>query len=541
MQDTLLSLQHISKNFGEGDVLRDISLDVARGEFVTLLGASGCGKTTTLRIISGLETPDEGTVLLDGRDVTALPPERRPVNTVFQSYALFPHMNVEKNVAYGLRVRRMDKASIEKRVREMLELVQMADFAKRMPSQLSGGQRQRIAIARALAPEPELLLLDEPLGALDLQLRRQMQLELKRLQKKLGITFVYITHDQEEAINMSDRIAVMRGGRFEQLGTPEEIYDEPKTHYVAQFIGRSTILSGRVEAVGKDTAVIRGACGSFTADASRALMTAPMAAFGVLLVALPLIYVLCTSLVTGGKFQFGMPLTLANYKALLREDYLKVFANSLQLAFFTTVISLLVGYPFGYCMARAPRKWKALLMMLVIIPFWTSALVRIYGWKILLQANGPVNGVLRSLGLIQKNIKFLGSYGSVLLAMVYCLISFMILPCHNAVDKMDFTLVEASRDLGASPVRAFLTVTLPLTMPGILAGCVLVFVPSVGLFYLSDIMGGGLVLVGNLIRDQLLKVRDWNVGSAMSMVLIALSAGIYLLYRKVGGDDLGVM
>lgn len=241
MQDTLLSLQHISKNFGEGDVLRDISLDVARGEFVTLLGASGCGKTTTLRMISGLETPDEGTVLLDGRDVTALPPERRPVNTVFQSYALFPHMNVEKNVAYGLRVRRMDKASIEKRVREMLELVQMADFAKRMPSQLSGGQRQRIAIARALAPEPELLLLDEPLGALDLQLRRQMQLELKRLQKKLGITFVYITHDQEEAINMSDRIAVMRGGRFEQLGTPEEIYDEPKTHYVAQFIGLSLI------------------------------------------------------------------------------------------------------------------------------------------------------------------------------------------------------------------------------------------------------------------------------------------------------------
>ncbi len=274
MQDTLLSLQHITKNFGEGDVLRDISLDVARGEFVTLLGASGCGKTTTLRIISGLETPDEGTVLLDGKDVTALPPERRPVNTVFQSYALFPHMNVEKNVAYGLRVHGMDKASIAKRVREMLELVQMEDYAKRMPSQLSGGQRQRIAIARALAPEPELLLLDEPLGALDLQLRRQMQLELKRLQKKLGITFVYITHDQEEAINMSDRIAVMRGGRFEQIGTPEEIYDEPKTHYVAQFIGRSTILDGTVESVGRNMAVIRGACGSFRVDASRALLIA---------------------------------------------------------------------------------------------------------------------------------------------------------------------------------------------------------------------------------------------------------------------------
>lgn len=188
---------------------------------------------------------------------------------------------------------------------------------------------------------------------------------------------------------------------------------------------------------------------------TRALMAAPMAAFGVLLVALPLIYVLCTSLVTGGKLEWGMALTLSNYKALLREDYLKVFANSLQLAFWTTAISLLVGYPFGYCMARAPRKWKALLMMLVIIPFWTSALVRIYGWKILLQANGPLNGMLRSLGLIQKNIKFLGSYGSVLLAMVYCLISFMILPCHNAVDKMDFTLVEAARDLGAIPFGRF--------------------------------------------------------------------------------------
>lgn len=273
MQEVLLSLRHITKNFGEGDILRDISLDVHRGEFVTLLGASGCGKTTTLRIISGLEMPDEGQVVLDGQDMTALPPERRPVNTVFQSYALFPHMSVEKNVAYGLRVRGMNKRESAARVRDMLELVQMADYAKRMPAQLSGGQRQRIAIARALAPQPQLLLLDEPLGALDLQLRRQMQLELKRLQKKLGITFIYITHDQEEAVNMSDRIAVMRAGRFEQLGTPEEIYDEPMTRYVAQFIGRSTILTGRVDSVSGDTAVIVSGLGRFTASAARARLT----------------------------------------------------------------------------------------------------------------------------------------------------------------------------------------------------------------------------------------------------------------------------
>ena len=282
--------------------------------------------------------------------------------------------------------------------------------------------------------------------------------------------------------------------------------------------------------------------GSMRGDARRnAMFVAPMALLAVLLVALPLIYVLGTSLVqTGEDFSLGATFTLDNYKRLLRADYLQVFLNSLQLALLTTLVSLLIGYPFGYCMARAGRRWKALLMMLVIIPFWTSALVRIYGWKILLQANGPINAVLRGLGLIDKNIKFLGSYGSVLLAMVYCMISMMILPCHSAVDKMDFTLVEAARDLGSRPWRAFLDVTLPLTMPGILAGCVLVFVPSVGIFYLSDIMGGGLVLVGNLIRDQLLKVRDWNTGSAMSMVLILITAGVYLVYRKSGGDDLGV-
>ena len=274
MEEVLLSLRHISKNFGEGDVLADVSLDVHKGEFVTLLGASGCGKTTTLRIVSGLETPDTGEVILSGQDMTDWPPERRPVNTVFQSYALFPHMNVEKNVAYGLKVRGVDKKTQAARVKEMLELVQMSEYAKRMPAQLSGGQRQRIAIARALAPQPQLLLLDEPLGALDLQLRRQMQIELKRLQKKLGITFIYITHDQEEAINMSDRIAVMRGGRFEQLGTPEEIYDHPATRYVAQFIGRSALLEGTVRSVSGGLAVIENENGRFTVDSAQARLTA---------------------------------------------------------------------------------------------------------------------------------------------------------------------------------------------------------------------------------------------------------------------------
>lgn len=249
MSEQLLELKNIKKGFGETDVLNGITLSIEKGEFITFLGASGCGKTTTLRIIAGLEAPDSGTVFLDGKDVTSIPPNQRDVNTVFQNYALFPHLNVEANVGYGLKIKRVPKAEIKKKVTEILELVQLTGYEKRMPSELSGGQKQRVAIARALVNSPKLLLLDEPLGALDLKLRRTMQIELKRLQKKLGITFLYITHDQEEAINMSDRIVVMKDGRFEQIGTPDEIYNHPKTSYVADFVGNANVISGVVQKV----------------------------------------------------------------------------------------------------------------------------------------------------------------------------------------------------------------------------------------------------------------------------------------------------
>ena len=250
MSEISLELKNIKKSFQEGeDVLESICLTAKKGEFVTLLGSSGCGKTTTLRIIAGLEQPDSGQVFLNGKDVTSLEPNQRNVNTVLQNYALFPHMNVADNIGYGLKLKKTPKAEISRRVKEMLELVQLSGFEKRKPSELSGGQRQRVAIARALVNNPEVILLDEPLGALDLQLRRAMQHELKRLQKKLGITFIYITHDQEEAINMSDTIAVMNHGRFEQIGTPDEIYNHPKTSYVAMFVGNANILTGVVESV----------------------------------------------------------------------------------------------------------------------------------------------------------------------------------------------------------------------------------------------------------------------------------------------------
>ena len=242
MGESILQLQQIRKSFADTEVLKGIDLEAGQGEFITLLGASGCGKTTTLRIIAGLELPDSGQVILEGHNITDWEPNKRDVNTVFQNYALFPHMNVADNVGYGLKIRKVPKAQIAERVERALRLVQLEEYGKRMPDQLSGGQKQRIAIARAVINEPKVLLLDEPLGALDLKLRRQMQLELKRLQKQLGITFIYITHDQEEAINMSDRIGVMHEGVLEQMGTPNEVYYRPRTSYVADFVGNANIL-----------------------------------------------------------------------------------------------------------------------------------------------------------------------------------------------------------------------------------------------------------------------------------------------------------
>jgi len=242
----LLEVEGIFKSFGSTPVLRGISLSIRKAEFLTLLGPSGCGKTTTLRIIAGFERPDAGRVRLSGRDVTFLPPYRRDVHTVFQHYALFPHYNVFENVAFGLRIRKLAEEEIRSRVSEALSLVKLQGYEGRNTSQLSGGQMQRIALARALVCQPSLLLLDEPLGALDFKLRKEMQLELKSIQRKLGITFVYVTHDQEEAMTMSDRIAVFNRGVIEQLGTPAEIYERPKTSFVADFIGAANVLSARL-------------------------------------------------------------------------------------------------------------------------------------------------------------------------------------------------------------------------------------------------------------------------------------------------------
>ena len=245
MEDNIIiRLQDISKKFEDDVILDSINLSIKDKEFMTFLGPSGCGKTTTLRIIAGFLEADSGQVIFEGKDINSLPPHKRQVNTIFQRYALFPHLNVYDNIAFGLRIKKMKEKDIAKKVGEMLELVNLKGFQKRDISSLSGGQQQRVAIARALAVEPRVLLLDEPLGALDLKLRKDMQVELKNIQKRMGITFIYVTHDQQEALSMSDTVVVMNDGRIQQIGTPIDIYNEPKNAFVADFIGESNILDG---------------------------------------------------------------------------------------------------------------------------------------------------------------------------------------------------------------------------------------------------------------------------------------------------------
>ncbi len=256
--DVIIKIEHLSKSFDDKKVLNDINLEVRRGEFVTLLGPSGCGKTTLLRILAGFIASDEGTVSLDGKDLLGVPPYRRPLNTVFQRYALFPHLDVYDNIAFGLKLQNVPEDEIDERVRKVLKMVVMSDYEERDVESLSGGQQQRVAIARALINQPKVLLLDEPLAALDLKMRKDMQIELKEMHRKLGITFIYVTHDQEEALTLSDTIVVMNGGKIQQIGTPADIYNEPVNSFVADFIGESNILNGtmlsdrRVNFIGHD-------------------------------------------------------------------------------------------------------------------------------------------------------------------------------------------------------------------------------------------------------------------------------------------------
>ncbi len=530
MSEPIVSIVNVEKFYGNNKVVNNLNMNIEEGEFLTMLGPSGCGKTTTLRMIAGFEDATSGIIKVENERVENKEPYERNVNTVFQNYALFPHMTVYENIAYGLNIKKVPKDEVKQRVKEMLELVQLKGFEKRKPDQMSGGQKQRVAIARALVNRPRVLLLDEPLGALDLKLRKQMQVELKRLQRKLKTTFIYVTHDQEEALTMSDRIAIMNGGNLEQIGTPDEIYEKPKTKFVAGFIGESNILEGVVTKIENGRLSIGAECGNietyddgFSVNETlyvsvrpenmkyskipiegfslvgsvkdhiyvgaliktivvlsngdeikfsrfpneevlkenevvylywdensgvpikreddklswfirenakggnhmkrgRAIvqtievkkskkkikskvapiisMVGPIAFWLSVFVIIPLIYVAFMSFMKRGTYGgISYEFTLSNYKTIFDPLYFKVITNSIKIALTSSIICILIGYPFAYFLSSQPPARRGIFIMLIMIPFWTSSLVRTYSWVILLHASGILNSFLLSIGV----------------------------------------------------------------------------------------------------------------------------------------------
>ncbi len=578
-----IAIERICMEFGTPGqglkALDDVSLDIHANEFFTLLGPSGCGKTTLLRLIAGFEQPSSGSIRLYGERMEGLPPFRRPVNTVFQSYALFPHMSVAENIGFGLEMQGRPRSEIGATVSRMLELVKLPEVGKRRADQLSGGQQQRIALARALASRPKVLLLDESLSALDLKLRKEMQIELKRLQHETGITFIFVTHDQEEALTMSDRIAVMSKGKVLQVGTPSDIYEAPLNRAVADFIGETNFLEGQADADGVRLAdgqrlaghvqVVDGivpaqsggegagadsrrrhpgarrmsTAGRPTAQQSaerrqlrrRLLLSSPAMLMLVLFLVIPLGIMFAVSIQQSGDYggvKWGQH-SLEAYLNFLWErdlddslvfnaDYLGIFQRSFWLSLLTTLGCLALGFPTALYLALQPERRRNLLLFLVTVPFWTNLLVRVYAWILLLRNGGLVDAGLQGIGLTDTGLGLLYTDNAVIIGLLYTYLPFMVLPIYTSLEKMDWRLVEAAFDLGANRWKALRRVIVPLAMPGIVAGCILVFIPALGSYIIPELLGGGKALmIGNLIQLQFGTAHNWPFGAALSFALLA--------------------
>ncbi len=656
----LVQVREVSKRFDGVTAVDNVSLDILRGELFAILGSSGCGKTTLLRMLAGFEHPTSGRILIDGADMTDVPPYERPVNLMFQSYALFPHMTVEQNIAYGLKKERVPAPQIRERVAEMLALVKLGPLAARKPDKLSGGEKQRVALARALVKRPKLLLLDEPLAALDKKLREHTQFELANLQYQLGTTFVVVTHDQDEAMTLASRIAVMHEGRIAQVGTPGEVYEYPANRYVAGFVGNINLIEGSVtgsangrltlhsDALEADLSVVcddgsslDGGClrrraagedhdqprGAERRRAQRRqghrprprLLRRPVAlprahqerrrapgqraepaplleadcrmgrrsvpvlgsrqhdpaahmseshggngeqSLGWLrrAVAFPYFWLLLfflapfliilkisfadpivaqppfTALLEWGAEGFeGIRATFSNYAFLFQDGYYGIiYLASLKMAAIGTLLCLLLGYPMAYYIVSQPPNRRNLLLLAVILPFWISFLLRVYAWIGLLNNRGIINEFLLWTGMVDQPIQMLYNDFAVYLGIVYSYLPFMILPLYSNLERLNLDLLDAAADLGARRWRAFVDVTLPLSVPGIIGGCLLVFIPAVGEFTIPALLGGAdTLMIGRVLWDEFFINRDWPVASAVSVVLLLLLIAPIMWFQRL--------
>ena len=677
-----LQTQAICKNYGEVRALYDVDLSVQKGEFFTLLGPSGCGKTTLLRIIAGLEMVDNGKVLIGGKDCTDTPANKRPVNTVFQSYAMFPHLTVLENVCFGLISRKIPKAQAIEKAKATLDLVQLVGFDSRKPSQLSGGQRQRVALARALANEPEILLLDEPMSALDAKLRIQVQVELRQIQQRLEKTFIMVTHDQQEALTVSDRLAVMEVGQIAQFGQVRDVYDHPRTEFVADFLqtenfieatrtGKNRVkttvgefeldreipwesgkLSVRPENLklseagkgnfqSKVTTLIYKGCYqklilenglSMEVDMSHSLKegdnisikVAPESwiilqqaiiqrmkggktglmslksgekkpelpddaidpvtgrfevedvAFGekkkriihngalvdanalnrrsvsfvapgliwlAIFLIIPCLSLFLVSFASRGDYgQVEWQLTFDNLKRLAgfgffgwSADNLLILWRSILVAIITTFLCVLLSYPLAFFLASRSSRTRILWLTFLLVPFWTNLVIRTYAWYLALAPNMPWVKLLSWIGIVEPGSALYPGMFAVYLGMVSTFLPFVALPLYTAVEKLDWSLIEAAQDLYSNKFRVFRYAILPQTMPGLSVGITLTLVPAMGMFVVPDMLGGSrYMLIGNLIQQQFGTSRDWPFGAAISLVLMILTLSALMASRRQG-------
>ncbi len=588
---TAVTLDHVSCVFGQGAqtvrAVDGVDLTIDAGEFFTLLGPSGSGKTTCLRMIGGFTLPTAGRVLIGGEDVTLRPPYARPVNTVFQDYALFPHMSIRDNVAYPLMVRKVARAERHRRADELLALVQLPGVGDRRPAQLSGGQRQRVALARALVSQPQVLLLDEPLGALDLKLREQMQSELKALQRRLGITFLFITHDQHEALSMSDRIGVFNAGKLDVLSgeaarrltghaqamlRPERITlgategaRASGTVAEVQYFGAFTRV--RVDVAGTplqaDLAAGPGQPAPKTGQRRAsdllytrrgllllALLAPPLLWFGVIYLG-SLFALLANAFFRLDDFtgQVVREVGFTNFIALLEPANLDAARRSVGMAVAVTLTCTALAFPLAFYMARHARgAQKALLYIAVMLPLWSSYLVRLYAWKLLLAKEGAISWLAErlhaawlldavlSLPLIggpSLSFSTLGTY----IVFVYMWLPFMVLPVMAAIERIPASTLEASADLGARPGRTLRHVILPLALPGIAAGSIFTFSLTLGDYIIPQVIGDSTLYIGQVVYRQQGVAGNLPFAAAFSLVPIVV-IGIYLwLAKRQGAFD----
>jgi putative spermidine/putrescine transport system ATP-binding protein len=600
---TEVSIQALVKRYGDALAVDGLTLKAAEGQFVSLLGPSGCGKTTTLKCIAGFEEITSGRIAFDGHDISRLLPEERDIGMVFQSYALFPHMTVRGNLAFGLEMRRVPRAEMARRVDAALEMVQLTAFADRYPRALSGGQQQRVALARALVIEPRILLLDEPLANLDAKLRDEMRTFIRDLQQRVGITTLYVTHDQGEAMTMSDMVVVMFGGRIAQAAAPREVYDRPASEEVARFVGSANILPAEVDGTGalrfaRDAATLRplqpvgteallrvmvrpeqigltraddpaahvqgrvvaryfngghmdyriaSDAGEIAVRSSTAedwgpgmtgvrrpppgLLLLPAAAAVFFFIVLPYVNVLVMSFrAPSDATPYGDGYTLSNYAALAGDAYyLQPLFRTLWLGAITAVCCLLLGLPLALHIHAAGPRLRGFLYALVLSPLLVGIVVRTYGWTILLGNVGVINTLLRDFGLIERPIPLMYNSFGITVALTHVFLPFMVLPILSALQGIDPAVTAAARSLGARRGTVFRRITLPLALPGIRSGVVLVFVLAVSAYVTPALIGGMRIQTTTvMVVDILLDQYRWPFGSALSLTL-ALVAGLCVL------------